>query len=136
MTRSILPVFPSTQAALSLLETLLNHSFDAVLITDSASDQQIIYANPACEKLTGYSADELIGRSPRILQGPSTDKAETARLGRLLREGQSFEGQAVNYRKDGTPFMMSWRVEPVKVNDEIIAWLAIQREVVMQWQAD
>jgi hypothetical protein len=35
-----------------------------------------------------------------------------------------------------TPFMMSWRVEPVSVNEEILAWLAIQREVAMQWHPD
>jgi PAS domain S-box-containing protein len=87
-------------------------------------------------QLTGYAADELLGQSPRVLQGPSTDRNETARLGQLLREGKPFEGQAVNYRKDGSPFMMSWRVEPVKVGDEIVAWLAIQRDVVMQWRPE
>jgi PAS domain S-box-containing protein len=136
MPRSILPILPSTQAALSLLETLLNRSYDAVLVTDSAADQKIIYANAAFATLTGYGTEELLGKSPRILQGPSTDREETARLGRLLREGKSFEGQAVNYRKDGTPFMMSWRVEPVRAGEEIVAWLAIQREVAMQWQPD
>ena len=110
MSRTLAPLLPSTEAALSLLETLLNHSYDAVLVTDNAADPKIIYANAAFEKLTGYAADEILGQSPRVLQGPSTDRDETARLGRLLREGKGFEGQAVNYRKDGLPFMMSWRV--------------------------
>jgi PAS domain S-box-containing protein len=136
MPHLILPALPSTQAALSLLETLLNRSYDAVLVTDSTADPKIIYANAAFATLTGYGTQELLGKSPRVLQGPSTDQKETARLGHLLREGKSFEGQAVNYRKDGTPFMMSWRVEPVSVNEEIVAWLAIQREVAMQWQPD
>jgi len=136
MSRTITSLLPSTQVALSLLETLLDHSYDAVLVTDSAPDQKIIYANAAFEQLTGYNAEELVGKSPKILQGPSTDREETARLGRLLREGKSFEGQAVNYRKDGAPFMMSWRVEPVRLDDELVAWVAIQREVRMKWQPE
>jgi len=134
--RSITHSLPSTSAAISLLETLLDHSYDAVLVTDAAIDQKIVYVNTAFERLTGYRSEELLGRSPRLLQGPSTDRTETARLGSLLREGKSFEGQAVNYRKDGTPFMMSWRVAPVRVEGNIIAWVAIQREVNMKWQAE
>jgi len=136
MPKSINSILPSTDAVLCLLDVLLNHGFDAVLVTDSATDQKIIYANAAFEQLTGYTADELIGKSPRVLQGPSTDRDETARLGRLLRMGEPFDGQAVNYRKDGTPFMMSWRVQPLKVNDAVVAWVAIQREVLMKWQAE
>lgn len=136
MSRSITQSLPSAQAALSLLETLLNHSYDAVLVTDADVNQKIIFANAAFERLTGYTADEIIGKSPKLLQGPTTDRNETARLGGLLREGKPFEGQAVNYRKDGTPFMMSWRVEAVRVESEIIAWVAIQREVLMKWQAE
>jgi PAS domain S-box-containing protein len=131
-----LPFLSSTPAALSLLETLLNHGYDAVLITDSAPDQKIIYANAAFEQLTVYSAQELIGKSPKILQGPSTDRGETGRLGHLLREGKSFEGQAVNYRKEGTPFMMWWRDETVCADGEIAAWVAIQRGVLMKWQPE
>jgi PAS domain S-box-containing protein len=132
----IVPLLPSTEAALHLLEVLLGRSFDAVLVTDSAKDQKIIYCNAAFEQLTGYVADEIIGKSPKLLQGPSTDRVETARLSQSLREKGSFEGQAVNYKKDGTPFMMSWRVDPIVVNNEVVAWVAIQRGVTMQWQTD
>jgi len=136
MTKSINLPLPSTETALQLLDTLLIHGFDAVLMTDSAQDQRIIYANPAFEKLTGYTAAELLGKSPKVLQGPSTDRTETARLGQLLRDGLPFEGQAVNYRKDGSPFMMSWRIQPLRVEQSIVAWVAIQREVLMKWQAE
>ena len=53
----------------------------------------------------------------------------------MLEQG-SFTGQAVNYKKNGTPFMMSWRVDPVRIGNEVVIWLAIQREVAMQWQAE
>ena len=107
-----------------------------MLVTDAAIDQKIVYVNSAFEQLTGYSFEEVFGKSPKLLQGPSTDRTEIARLGNLLREGKSFEGQAVNYRKDGTPFMMSWRVEPVCVESRLVAWVAIQCAVSMKWQVE
>jgi hypothetical protein len=78
----------------------------------------------------------MIGKSPKLLQGPSTDRIETERLGRCLQEQGSFTGQAVNYMKNGTPFMMSWRVDPVLKGNEVVIWLGIQREITMQWQAE
>jgi PAS domain S-box-containing protein len=120
----IVPLLPTTEAALNLLELLLDRSYDSILITDSARDQRIIYCNAAFEQLTGYTAAEMIGKSPKLLQGPSTDRDETERLGQCLLERGSFE------------FMMSWRVDPIIVENKAIAWLAIQREVAMQWQAE
>ncbi len=136
MAVKIIPLLPSTEVALNLLETLLDKSFDAILITDGAKDQRIIYCNAAFERLTGYTAEEMIGRSPKLLQGPSTDRIETERLGKCLQEQGSFTGQAVNYKKNGTPFMMSWRVDPILIGNEVVIWLAIQREIAMQWQAE
>lgn len=132
----IIPLLPSTEVALDLLELLLDKSFDAILITDGAKDQKVIYCNAAFERLTGYTAEEMIGKSPKLLQGPSTDRIETERLGRCLQEQGSFTGQAVNYMKNGTPFMMSWRVDPVLKGNEVVIWLGIQREITMQWQAE
>ena len=51
-----------------------------------------------------------------------------ARLSDALKSGGKFEGKAINYKKDGTPFIMYWRVLPIKVGKKIAAWVAIQRE--------
>lgn len=88
----------------------------------------IIYANKAFKGLTGFDPDSVIGKTPRILQGPATDKKVLGRLVRALREGRRFEGKAINYRKDGTPFIMQWRVVPAKVGRKTRVWVAIQRE--------
>jgi hypothetical protein len=45
-----------------------------------------------------------------------------------LKTGKKFEGKAINYKKDGTPFIMYWRVLPIKNGKNIEAWVAIQRE--------
>jgi hypothetical protein len=62
------------------------------------------------------------------LQGAATDKTVIARLNKTLSAGGRFEGKAINYKKDGTPFMMHWRVVPVKLGKDTSVWLAIQRE--------
>jgi hypothetical protein len=56
-----------------------------------------------------------------------TDKKVIARLSDALASGRRFEGKAVNYKKDGTPFIMHRRVLPIKAGKGIKGWLAIQR---------
>jgi hypothetical protein len=70
----------------------------------------------------------VIGMTPRILQGAGTDAKVTDRLRDALKTGGKFEGKAINYKKDGTPFIMYWRVLPIKIGRNIEAWIAIQRE--------
>lgn len=111
-----------------LLQVLMDASYDSILITDATALAKIIYANNAFKTLTGYAPSEVIGKTPRILQGPGTDRKVIARLGKALKKGGKFEGRAINYRKDGTPFIMYWRVLPVKVASQTKLWIAIQRE--------
>ena len=113
---------------LALLQVLAENSFDSVLVTDASAEGKIIYANKSFKKLTGYDPSEIIGKTPRILQGPGTDSKVIARLSDALKSGRKFEGKAINYKKDGTPFIMYWRVLPIKVGKKITAWVAIQRE--------
>lgn len=113
---------------LALLQILAENSFDSVLITDASADGKIIYANDSFRKLTGHDPSSVIGKTPRMLQGAGTDSKVIARLSAAMKSGEKFEGKAINYKKDETPFIMYWRVLPVKLGDKIIAWVAIQRE--------
>jgi len=115
---------PARDAA---LELLADNSFDALLITDTKGI--IAYSNKSFTKLTGYDQADVLGKSPKLLQGPGTDKKVLARLKDSMHKGNGdYEGSAINYRKNGTPFIMHWRVVPVRVAGEIKAWVAIQRE--------
>lgn len=114
--------------SLPLLKALAENSFDSILITDNSKNGKILYANKAFKKLTGHDPSEVIGMTPRILQGSATDAKVTDRLRDALKTGGKFEGKAINYKKDGTPFIMYWRVLPIKVGRNIEAWIAIQRE--------
>jgi PAS domain S-box-containing protein len=114
--------------SLPLLKVLAENSFDSILITDNSKQGKILYANKAFKKLTGHEPSEVIGMTPRILQGAGTDAKVTVRLRDALKTGGKFEGKAINYKKDGTPFIMYWRVLPIKIGRNIEAWIAIQRE--------
>jgi PAS domain S-box-containing protein len=114
--------------SLSLLEILVENSFDSIVVTDASAEGNIIYANKAFKTLTGYDASDVLGKTPRILQGTGTDSKVIARLGEALKSNETFEGRAINYKKDGTPFIMYWRVLPVKVEGDTKVWVAIQRE--------
>jgi len=124
---SIAKMLSNTEVSVQLLEVLAENSYDSILMTD-AGEGNITYANKAFTLLTGHGANDVIGKSPKILQGEATDKKVISRLAQALKSGGDFEGKAINFKEDGTPFIMYWRVVPVKVGGEIKAWVAIQRE--------
>ena len=113
-----------------LLEASMVESFNSVLITKAEPGYPIVYSNPAFSELTGYGPHEVIGQSPSILQGPNTDQAVIERLNKDISAGKLFHGQAINYRKDGSEFMMEWKIVPIRdEKDEITHYLALQRDV-------
>jgi len=130
MNRSLEKTLQDADVSLSVLQALADNSFDSVLVTDATKAGKIIYANKSFSKLTGYTQSEVIGKTPRILQGPATDKKVVGRLREALLKDKKFEGKAINYKKNGTPFIMYWRVVPARVGKNTKVWIAIQREGV------
>jgi len=120
---------PSADALVASLRAISDHSFDSVMITKAGKGSPILYVNKAFTALTGYSAKSVIGKSPALLQGPATEKAQVDELHRCMRKGKVFEGRAVNYDSRKRPFVMHWRVVPVKLAKGKPAeyFIAIQR---------
>ncbi len=113
-----------------LLEASIAESFNGILITETGPGYPIVYANAAFSEMTGYAPDEIMGQSPAILQGPNTDPAVVERLSREIGDGKLFHGRAVNYRKDGSEFMMEWKIVPIRnAFEDITHFLAIQKDV-------
>ncbi len=75
----------------TVLVAAFEHSYNAMVITDADfdGDPYIQHCNPAFCAMTGYTKEELIGRSPRILQGPDTDRQLIDQLRRTIRAGDS-----------------------------------------------
>ncbi|MBK1695824.1 PAS domain-containing sensor histidine kinase [Rhodovibrio salinarum] len=118
------------------LERAVESAPYAVMMTDTALEQpgpRILYVNRAFEEMTGWSRTEILGRTPRVLQGPKTDRRVLATLAANLRAGRTWHGEAVNYRRDGRPFNMAWSVSAVRASSgETLRYMAIQRDVTEQ----
>jgi PAS domain S-box-containing protein len=112
-----------------LFEASVEESFNAIVITEAGPGYPIVYVNPAFTEMTGYTSDEVVGKSPAVLQGPDTDAAVLKQLRADLSEGRLFHGRAVNYRKDGSTFMMEWKIAPIRDDSGGVShFLAIQRD--------
>lgn len=125
------------QHRLMLLESVITNTNDAVLITEAEPldepGPRIVYVNEAFTKMTGYTAAEVIGKTPRILQGPKTDRAELDRLSKALRNWESCEITTINYKKSGEEFWINFSVSPVAdKNGWYTHWIAIERDVTEQ----
>ncbi|HYF52854.1 MAG TPA: PAS domain-containing protein [Salinarimonas sp.] len=116
-----------------LLKRLAETSETAVVVTDAgivAPGPTILYVNPAFTRMTGYSAEEVVGRSPRMLQGERTSRLVLRQLSRALRAGKPFEGCVTNYRKSGEDYLCQVEIEPlVNASGEIEHFVAFEREV-------
>ena len=133
-TFDLMSIFDHDQDFLDLmkrmLENAMEHSFHGIMITKAEPGYPVIYVNDAFAEITGYSSEEIVGQSPAILQGPKTDSAVLARLNQALSEGKLFHGEAINYRKDGSEFVMEWKIVPIKNEEEVTShYLALQRDV-------
>ena len=120
-----------------LMSSVVTNTSDAVLITEAEPFDQpgpkIIYVNDAFTKMTGYTAEEVIGKTPRILQGPKSDRRELARLRKALENWESCEITTINYKKNGEEFWINFSVSPVA--DEkgwFTHWMAIERDVTLR----
>ncbi|GJE52479.1 Blue-light-activated histidine kinase 1 [Methylobacterium tardum] len=116
-----------------LLRAAVEASGEAILITSAnlaAPGPLIEYANPAFTRMTGYEAHEIVGLSPRILQGPLTDRTVLDALRSALETGVATQAEAVNYRKDGSTYVVEWLITPVREADgRLTHWVATQRDV-------
>ena len=123
----------ASSVELSLFKAAIEAIGDAVMVTSADLDAPgpvIEYVNPAFTTMTGYTPDEVIGRSPRLLQGPDTDRAVLTRMRVELGAGQTFHGEVVNYRKDGEPYLIEWLVMPIRdPSGQVMRWLSSQRDV-------
>ncbi|MGU3664170.1 HWE histidine kinase domain-containing protein [Methylobacterium sp. A49B] len=118
---------------LRLLRAVVEASGEAIIVTTAGLDEPgpcIEYVNPAFTQMTGYEAHEVTGRSPRLLQGARTERAALDRLRRALRAGEATRGEALNYRKDGTTYVVEWLITPVRSTDGAIThWVSTQRDI-------
>lgn len=101
--------------ALRLRDRAIAAVMSGIILTDpTLPDMPIVYVNPAMETITGYSASELLGQNPRILQGMDTDGITIDEINQALTRKQPSRTIILNYRKDGTPYWCEISISPVR----------------------
>jgi len=122
------------QEHIRLLEAVLDNIQDVVLVTEAEPidppGPRILYVNRAFEQMTGYTALEAIGQTPRMLQGPETSAEARARIRQALQNWQPITIELINYRKDGRPFWAELSITPIADETGYYThWVAVQRDV-------
>ncbi len=129
------PVAPLGSDSIRILDVMA----EGVLITDAhlqSPGPYVVYVNAAFERLTGWRREEIVGRTPRVLQGPETDLSAFESMHDRLGCGEAWEGRAVNYRRSGQPFVMEWSIAPLPdLHGAVRHYLAVQRDVTERIEA-
>ena len=125
---------------LRLFKTAIEHDNESVIIMTSQPDPpgpEIVYVSPAFTRLTGYAPEDVIGKTPHILQGPDTDSSLLHRLCKDCATGEVFHGETINYRKDRSEIHLEWTVRPVRnENGEVTHFAAAHRDVTERWRVE
>lgn len=116
---------------LRIHQRAMEQSSNGILICDAGADGlPIAYVNPAFERITGYLAEEAIGRSCRFLQGADTDQDGLLEIRMAIREQREGHALLRNYRKDGTLFWNDLRIAPVRdENNAVTHFVGVQSDI-------
>ncbi|MGO4000372.1 MULTISPECIES: PAS domain-containing protein [Pseudomonas] len=120
-----------------LLQMVINASNDGIVISEKEGEDAIlIYVNPAFEKLTGYSAEEILYQDCRFLQSGDREQGALDTVRETLKSNGSCREILRNYRKDGTPFWNELSLSSVyNESDGQTYFVGVQKDVTVQVKA-
>jgi PAS domain S-box-containing protein len=119
---------------LKLLETVITHTKDSIVITEAnlyeGKIPRVVYINPAFSLTSGYSPDEIIGKSVEIFMGPNSNLNEHKKLINAIKNKKECHIETINYKKNNEAYWVSFNMLPVYDSDgELSHWVSIQRDV-------
>lgn len=126
---------------LRLLEKAVSHLNDIVIITRADSldlpGPSIVFVNDAFERITGYSREEAIGNSPRMLQGPHTSRSELHRIRKALEKKQPVRAELINYTKSSQEYWLELEIVPITDAKGIYThFVSVERDITDRKQAE
>jgi PAS domain S-box-containing protein len=121
----------TTDPILAVIREAVRLLSDGVIVTTADLEQpRIVLVNEALCRITGYRAEELIGNTPRLLQGPKTNRGVLATLRSALEVHHQFFGEIVNYRKDGSDYPVELQIVPMSDAGGSLRYrLALHRDI-------
>jgi diguanylate cyclase (GGDEF)-like protein/PAS domain S-box-containing protein len=129
-----IPRFMHPKANFSFVD-VVEAASDIVIVTTAELDPPgpaIVYVNQAFTRLTGYTAGEVLGLTPRILQGPGTNRASLEKISAGLRAGLPVHEKVLNFAKCGAPYWLDLRISPLRdAAGTITHFVAVERDVTM-----
>lgn len=120
-----------TEEDLALRDRAIASTSEGICITDPHQpDNPVIYVNAGFERITGYSAAEVLGRNCRFLQGQGTDQTVLAKLRTAIQEEHECVVELLNYRKDGSPFWNRFAVTPMRnVQGQVTHYIGVLSDI-------
>jgi len=124
-----------TENALRLQAAALEAAANGIVITDPSGT--ILWANPGFATLTGYTVNEVIGKTPRVLKSGEHDQAFYRELWETIRAGKAWQGEMLNRRKDGSSYIEAMTITPVcDEAGKITNYIAIKQDITRRRQAE
>jgi two-component system, sensor histidine kinase and response regulator len=112
----------------------IDQAGQAVVITDRCGS--IVYVNPAFTRMTGYTAQEAIGRNPRLLKSGKQDPHYYEALWNTIRAGRTWHGELINQRRDGSFYTEEMTIAPVLDSKRnIVQYIALKQDVTARREA-
>jgi PAS domain S-box-containing protein len=129
------------QDQMRLLQTCVANLNDILMITEvgptDAPGPRIIFVNDAFERLTGYSREEVLNKSPSLLQGPKTQRAELDRIDATLKKWQSVRAELIHYTKSGHEFWIEIDIIPIANSSGWFThWVTVARDITKRKLAE
>lgn len=124
-----------TEARLRQLSTAVEQSPASIVITDINAN--IEYVNPQFERASGYSAQEVLGKNPRILKSDKKSAAEYMSMWAALTGGQVWRGELENVRKDGALYTELASISPILDNEgRVTGYVAVKEDITQRKQVE
>lgn len=130
------------QEQLRLIDAALSRQNDIVMITEASdlnapNGPRIVYVNDAFERHTGYSKYEAIGQTPRLLQGPDSDREQLDRIRKALENHEPIRCEVLNYTKAGASYWLELDITPLFDETGLCThFVAVERDITVRMQKD
>ena len=112
---------------LNILSNVAKRTSNLVIITDTRKN--ITWVNESVETITGYTREELVGKTPKIFQGPLSDPETITFINTKLQQENSVSAELINYDKQGKPYWVVIQIEPLFDGSKLTGFMAVESEI-------